>query len=654
MIAMQSRRRPIRRGATAVLAAVAAATLLVAVPSPASALGGEGEAWPSFNESGGCGAQRARPSHAAESGWLSKDTLIRGEAGAYFGRTVRQVLDGRVLWQLPGSSKKLAIHERIVDALDAASEAIEAHMAEFGVRYRIKGSSTYSTAARTIAGSTRISRHTHGIAFDINASYNPYRGNNKLITNLPPWWRNAFIDAGFCWGGLWFSVKDTMHFAWQGPAFSDYASLPPSYDPLTDPVDFTYPDRIWSIVPQEPRHTIATVLADMDSSGALDVARIVVDGADLRIVSSVASTRHNACSLRSATVQGIGMYTADALGIGLGDWDGLGGSDLWVAVAAGDRLRLIVRYAYTGYMGETSSLTDVPTPSPDAWMSTADYDSDGSLDLFIFDHGTLSVWSIDPGTGATSRLHSVDLSVAANDQIFLGDRNLDQRPDLWTLGRDGGTVRLAADGYAGTPEAIAPSGLPDELVDVAAADYDGDGRRDLITFDGRTKRVWLGNTPMPDGQRPERWFEVDEPECDRTGPIADVANTGLSFSSLVSEGSYAWRRDLKLPVGCDPEDEDCPRSPVTNEQLVEFMAWAANLDPDGLEPGTAAVQLASQADLAMPCTLDDGACWAANTRPDVLDAIFTLFLFDRSPTTFVPHQWFIPAGVVRLDAPDPG
>jgi hypothetical protein len=174
--------------------------------SDAGAIGSEGEAWPTFTESSSCGAQRVSTPHSSHGGWLGRSELLRGDFAAMFGRTVNDVHKELVLWEIPGSFEKLAVHPWIVPALDAAGRDLVAAHAD-DLEYEIDNGTTYSTASRTIAGSIRISRHTYGIAFDINASKNPNRSDNKLITNIPDWWRQAFLDAGFCWGGLWIGAR---------------------------------------------------------------------------------------------------------------------------------------------------------------------------------------------------------------------------------------------------------------------------------------------------------------------------------------------------------------------------------------------------------------------------------------------------------------
>ena len=87
---------------------------------------------------------------------------------------------------------------------------------------------------RTIAGSTKLSKHARGLAVDINTLYNPYykvRDDGTLF--IQPATAEAycnrdwdfpykidhedlcfrlFTEAGFEWGGDWTTRKDFQHF----------------------------------------------------------------------------------------------------------------------------------------------------------------------------------------------------------------------------------------------------------------------------------------------------------------------------------------------------------------------------------------------------------------------------------------------------------
>ena len=87
---------------------------------------------------------------------------------------------------------------------------------------------------RAIAGSTKLSKHSQGLAIDINPLYNPCvkRGKDGALIVQPSTARRyadrtkpspfyikkgdpihrLFLAHGFTWGGAWRSLKDYQHF----------------------------------------------------------------------------------------------------------------------------------------------------------------------------------------------------------------------------------------------------------------------------------------------------------------------------------------------------------------------------------------------------------------------------------------------------------
>ncbi|MDH3308370.1 MAG: M15 family metallopeptidase, partial [Acidimicrobiia bacterium] len=190
-----------------------------------------------FNESFGCGDGVAGPRtpSVGYSGYMNWSTRIRGPWGDFFGRDFSQISGSLVSWTVPmsgGATRR--VHQRALPAYQNAA----ANIAAAGASYPI--TTVYSFAYRTVGGSTRISTHAVGTAVDINPQQNPYSEN--LITNMPAWFQQAFIDAGFCWGGQWQDVKDTMHYSWLGPlATPGYGARPAPYPPLTGPANYGSP-----------------------------------------------------------------------------------------------------------------------------------------------------------------------------------------------------------------------------------------------------------------------------------------------------------------------------------------------------------------------------------------------------------------------------
>ena len=627
----------IRRLAVLLGVMTAASVLTMA---PAAAVGGEGDAWPSFTESSGCGAQRLRPPHADSTGWLSRETILRGPTADMFGRTVQQIFDELVRWEVPGSPEVLTMHRHTIPALEQVAIAIEERL-DAGDRYRVSPDTTYGTAARTIAGQIRMSRHTFGIAMDLNAPQNPHRHDNVLITDMPEWWTQAFLDAGFCWGGLWIGSKDTMHFAWQGPAFTEGSELPLPYAPLTDPAALGTPDASVRVQPLPLPFTFATVLADGDGNSATDVIRLARSGPDVVVDVSVASRHHNACSARRSIAPGLAATAEQAVASGMGDWDGRGGQDLWVVTDDNGTLRLTVRWAFGGFTAETAATTRVTTPSSGAWVTTADVDADGALDLVIADGPSIAAWAIDPYSGATRNLWVRANPFADADHLMLGDDDLDNLPDLWAI--EDGTVSVthAANGWKTVDRRERPVSLPSRIDDAVVADYDGDGRRDLIVFYGTKKTVWLANTRLDDGLPLEVWFEYEEPDCDDDEITWNRQELRFSTSGWVAEGSYGWRSAQGLPVGCDPERDGCPIDVVTGRTFAEFLAWIDGLDAVGTDDDTAAARALRAAGYDTPCALDDEACWDEPMLRQDVSARFSIFLAQRRGDVPEPHRWVV-------------
>ena len=115
---------------------VVVSTLFVIGTAPARAVGAEGEGWPSFNESDGCGSPWMRGPNVQRSGWLPSSTVLRGPHADYFGRTIDQVWNSLVWWDVPMSNgESLRLHERMLPALDRVEENL-AQAASDGYLYR--------------------------------------------------------------------------------------------------------------------------------------------------------------------------------------------------------------------------------------------------------------------------------------------------------------------------------------------------------------------------------------------------------------------------------------------------------------------------------------------------------------------------------------
>jgi Phage tail lysozyme/D-alanyl-D-alanine carboxypeptidase len=97
-------------------------------------------------------------------------------------------------------------------------EAVAAQLKSENVDYKITEMGCYRFDSDN-GGSNigLLSYHTYGAACDINWDTNPWSGDgSEQPHDMPQAYIQAFHDHGFTWGGDWVSVKDFMHFEFNG------------------------------------------------------------------------------------------------------------------------------------------------------------------------------------------------------------------------------------------------------------------------------------------------------------------------------------------------------------------------------------------------------------------------------------------------------
>jgi hypothetical protein len=109
--------------------------------------------------------------------------------------------------------RKIRCHHKVAPFLRAGflqvwDERLWASLKDFG--------GCYCWRTQRLAPTSR-SRHSWGIAFDLNVADNPFR----LAPNMPPRIVEIFKGQGFSWGGDFKVRKDGMHFE-----FSDASRVP--------------------------------------------------------------------------------------------------------------------------------------------------------------------------------------------------------------------------------------------------------------------------------------------------------------------------------------------------------------------------------------------------------------------------------------------
>ncbi|MEN8238773.1 MAG: M15 family metallopeptidase [Actinomycetota bacterium] len=494
----------IRFRQTGRIAAAALLTALAATSSPALAVGGEGESWPSFNESDGCGSPWSIGPNAETKGSLDSDTVLRGPQAAYFGRTVDQVQQSLVPWDVPMSDGEvLNVHARTLPAL----QQVATGLADASARdwsYDVFSRQTYAYVPRTVGGLFRVSQHTFGNAVDINSSMNPST-MHSLETDMPSWFVRAWTDAGFCWGGAWIDKKDAMHYSWRGPAFTPgLRSLPAALPPLTGPGNFSR-EIYRQVVPSSPSGTRFEVLMDADGDSVIDVVSVSGNGGTMTVSVASARSGYAACDVQryrsQSAVPGVAAIP--------GDWDRDGIQDLWIIDDASGVTITALLNAEDFAGAETVRLD---AEGGDAYLS-ADHNVDGWSDLYIL-RRTGSAWTIEVRDGADrflTVLTAGSFEADPSGHFTAIDRNLDQIPDLVAATTSGMSVFDGASGFSTVGRFAHRVGT---ATDIAGTDFDGDGRHDLAVLSDGTLTVHAGNSIL-DGAEPTSWFLSPDYACDR-------------------------------------------------------------------------------------------------------------------------------------------
>ncbi len=484
---------------------------------------------PSFNESPGCDAlDGIRGPTAEDPGRIEGSEPIYGPWADFYGRTMvlawGQAVAVRVPFMSPGT-KWLYIHERVLPAFQMVVDNLIAQDA-LGNRYTVYDNYTWSWSSYTIPPKRHFSFHAVGAAIDINSNRNPYRADNVLITNIPDWFVDAWRDAGWCWGGDWQTIKDTMHFAWKGPLHTPGYVMPPPQPPLVAATAFNAEVPLGVVLPPNDGHP--HLVADLDRDGAVDVVRLVPVPTGVALVTAAARYRFAKPQILARTAVAPTDASAPA---DLADLSRDGRPDLVYLLDDGGMLSLeVFPLVQSGVLSPVTIPTSVPHAA-DATYLFDDLDRDGYTDLFVVASGDpahLEVWLGPDFTTATT---SVDLGVgAAGHRFDTGDRNVDGIPDVFALADDGSlTVHLGSASFA--PSAPVATGVVgDELFFVE--DLDGDGHSDffLVGPDG-SARLRRGGASTHD---PSVWYAVEE--IDVGGPLSCITSP---FRMAVEGGSVA-------------------------------------------------------------------------------------------------------------------
>lgn len=491
-----------------------------------------------------------------------------GPFGTYFGRTIGEIRSRLVLWTVPGSGgRKVLVHAATLPALRKVAEGLAANAAA-GRVYPITQVSSFN--ARTVADSRQMSRHTLGIAIDINYPQNPYRADAKLITDMPAWFVEVWRDAGFCWGGDWKGEKDPMHFSWMGPKGTPdpSATLRP-LAPKTAKAAFGAPAAQVTTIFAPVMGRYAFSVADGDGNGAPDIAGLRSHPEGSVIDVSTGGGMFGACSIVRFFVPDPRLADGDRMM--LTDVDGDSRQDL--VSFEGAMARVATRRDDYGVVSSRQTALDTAASA----VAAADFDGDHRADLWATSpDGWLRVYG---GESWNVLLHQQPLPDGAPTAMAVGDRDGGNLPEVLALYPSGGASRVEVLELSGAWQVrqSVPLTLPaGSVAGLGASDYDGDGRADLEVFDtsGRLE-VRLGNTKT--GIPANRWFAAPGP-CQDAVKLAYQGSFFDDDSSVHQKGIEAMAA-AGITKGCNPPFNDmyCPKRVLTRAEAAALLARALDL-----------------------------------------------------------------------------
>jgi hypothetical protein len=525
-----------------------------------------------YSESNGCGIPRGFSALASRGGGLPDSEPIRGPIGAMFGRTVGQARAALVKWTVPfASGLTISVHNRALPAFQQVSN----NLAASGSFYSTRAGETFGFTARTVSGSKSISYHAFGAAIDVNSGTNPTA--ETLITDMPPWYVDAWRQAGFCWGGDWVGdTKDSMHYSWMGPvATPGYGSVPSPYPSLAAKAPFSEAPVIHQSALGGRRSGAIDGLADLSGDGAVDSIRLKVHSIAGPIVEIMGSwADHGMCGFNRFQLPGADLTRRVIFGNTT-----FGSRPDIVFLTFGSNLGLQIYDARSFYQEVRTVSTGAPGDAAGTYL-LADYDSDGKADLFSISGGQLQIW--DGASGYTTSDFAGPFT-GGDATVLIGDRDLDGKPDLYAVSPSGSMqIFTAASAYGQAFETVQlpfPIGSEDE---VRISDYDGDGHGDLYRLDANGSIVVvLGNQQIYadiDG-----WFRAADFTCPPDRPVYDFVGRFADDDGNPFSTDIEWAATAGVTLGCNPPFNDwfCPKLAVSRGQMASFLVRALSLPDQG-------------------------------------------------------------------------
>ena len=254
----------------------------------------------------------------------------------------------------------------------------------------------------------------------------------------------------------------------------------------------------------------SVTVGDINGDGELDL--VVANKGDNTITVLIGNGKGQFTPLSSAIAVGAKPYS-----VAVGDFNGDGHADLAVANFGDSTISVLLGNGGGFTPAAGSPFASGPAGAFPSYVTAADFNGDGKLDLAIanFGGGTVAVMLGD-GTGAFAPAPGSPFVVGSGPgSIGIGDFDGNGKPDLAVVNGGSNTVTiLLGNGTGGFTPTAGPYAVGSGPDSVAVADFDGDGKLDLAVanFSDSTVSVLLGNgtggftpaqgTPLAAGTEP--------------------------------------------------------------------------------------------------------------------------------------------------------
>ncbi len=231
--------------------------------------------------------------------------------------------------------------------------------------------------------------------------------------------------------------------------------------------------------------------------------------------------------------------------VAVADFDGDGLLDVAASDYPGQRLLVLLSDGRAGSFRQIS----LPTGSKPIALAVADLDDDGRPDLISSDHGAGSS-SVHLSLGGGEFVERIEVETGELPySIALGDLDGDQLPDLVVAhSTDPGGITVLQGRGDGTFDYLQRIDVADRLVYVDTADFDNDGRADIVVT--REKQAFAG-VFLNEG---DGLFDMREIVVEAENRIYSLVVTDLDHDPYPDLVTVDYERNtLSVSLGKKPE-----------------------------------------------------------------------------------------------------